>query len=674
MNASTVSWQRWLWQRSTLVILLFAFLLLSLVWGGLYYKIRAEQQIEIEQAIKETSNFARAFEEHSLRTIRSADQTVLFLKYQYETDGAIISIPRYINEGRLTNQPFVLLSIAGENGDLLLSSQVPFVPSNLKDREHFFVHQKADTNQLFISKPVLGRSSGKWSIQMTRRINKPDKSFGGVVIVSVDLNYFTNFYRQVHLGDKSSIALVGFDGIVRARQAGEDHTAGQDLTGSALLQQIQTQESGSFIGEGALDPVKRIYSYHVLPDYPLAVVVGIAEEEVLASLHERIIAYYQVVGALTFILLLFICLLLLVIRRQKRTEMYLAAARDELEEKVKERTKQLFTVNGQLTGKNQELLEINTELQKEVHDREAAEGELKVKNVELENAYSELKNAQSQILHQEKMASIGQLAAGIAHEINNPLGFVLSNYETLEEYTKRLIEMIAALKKVAEEAGNQDPERLKQSLQNLSTLMKKKKIDYILTDIEPAFSESLEGLQRVGSIVKALRAFSRSDQSGSWEAYDLNEGIQSSLVVCRNEFKYIAAVDLQLGDIPLIQAVGGQINQVLLNLLLNAAQAITMKEGESIPWGKIVIETYVRDSFVCCSIRDNGSGIPEEIGQDIFNPFFTTKPVGSGTGLGLSISYDIIVNKHHGKISFTSKLNEGTQFLLELPLKQTEQE
>ena len=177
------------------LIVVFGVSLLCLIWAGVYYQLDNERQAELRSAIRDTANMARAFEEHTLRTINSADQAALFLKYQYEQEGREMDIPRYVRQGRFANLPFVLLGVIDEHGQFAVSNQVPFVPSNLKDREHFQVHLGVDKGDLFISKPVLGRSSGKWSIQMTRRANKPDGSLAGVVVVSVDPFYFTELFN-----------------------------------------------------------------------------------------------------------------------------------------------------------------------------------------------------------------------------------------------------------------------------------------------------------------------------------------------------------------------------------------------------------------------------------------------------------------------------------------------
>ena len=612
------------------MIVIFGLFLICLIWIGLFTKIEAEKELEKSSAIKETKNFARTFEEHTLRTIRGADQTVLFLKSEYEREGQAIDIPGYVKEGRFSSQPFVLMGVIDEKGLFAISNQVPFVPSNLSDREHFLVHVAKDSKQLFISKPVLGRSSGKWSIQMTRRINKPDGSFGGVVVISVDPLYFTEFYKELDLGPNSSVTLIGSDRIVRARQAGQNSEVGQDVRNSEFSELLEKSADGSFISRSAIDGVKRIYSFRSMKDYPLTVLVGVDEQAYYESLNERVQGYYIVAGLVTFAILVFTLGMLYAIRRKQSAEIALKDMLDSLEEQVDERTK-----------------------------------ELKRKNTELESAYSDLQSAQSQVIHQEKMASIGQLAAGVAHEINNPLGFTISNFETLKKYLAKIVDVLSAYRAFRCEVMEMDTARLQQKTEEIATLERQNKVEYILNDINTLFCETQDGLTRVGDIVKALRMFSRIDKQGAREDYDLNEGVRNSLIVARNEIKYIAEIREELAEIPLVSAIGGQINQVLLNLILNAAYAI--KEKGLPELGLITVRTYLTDGTVCCSIQDNGKGIPAEIQKDIFNPFFTTKPVGQGTGLGLSISYDIIVNKHQGKINFSSIEGEGTTFFIQLP-------
>lgn len=305
-------------------------------------------------------------------------------------------------------------------------------------------------------------------------------------------------------------------------------------------------------------------------------------------------------------------------------------------------------------------------IQHDVTQRKQMEEELLRNNSALTQALDVLKSTQSNLIQHEKFAGIGQLAAGVAHEINNPLGFVLSNFETLQKYTGRLSDMVKTYRELHKQVLEEQIPSLQDRAQQIFVLEKQKKLDYVLDDLEPIFGETAEGLSRVSNIVKALRLFSRVDQQGNYEEYDMNEGIRNSLTVARNEIKYVAEVTENLTKLPSIKAMSGQINQVLLNILINAAHSI--KANGSQVLGMITVSTYADDRFVYCSIADSGIGIPENIRNNIFDPFFTTKPIGQGTGLGLSISYDIIVNKHQGEILLESEVGKGSTFIIKLPV------
>ncbi len=280
--------------------------------------------------------------------------------------------------------------------------------------------------------------------------------------------------------------------------------------------------------------------------------------------------------------------------------------------------------------------------------------ELEKKHNELSEAYSELKQTQSQLLQQEKMASIGQLAAGVAHEINNPAGYILSNLGSLGKYVTRLTEFIEFQVEIIEQ--HHDAEAVEQLLEQ----RKKIKLDFILKDIKELTQESLEGCEQVRKIVQDLKGFSRVDQAEKQYA-NINECLESTLNIVWNKLKYKAKVEKDYGDIKPIECFPQQLNQVFMNLLVNAAHAIE-KEGI------ISIKTRQDDEFVYASISDTGCGIPPEYLNHIFEPFFTTKDVGKGTGLGLSIVYDIISKNHKGDITVDSKEGKGTTFTVKLPV------
>lgn len=312
------------------------------------------------------------------------------------------------------------------------------------------------------------------------------------------------------------------------------------------------------------------------------------------------------------------------------------------------------------------ILFINVE--RDITERKNMEDTLKKQNEEMQSTLSQLKTAQMKLIQQEKLAGIGQLAAGVAHEINNPLGFVTSNFTSLKNYVERLSTMVSEYRDLIKTAEDIEDPRLADGISSIHQLEREKKLDFILEDIKDLFIESKDGLERVSKIVTGLRTFARSDQDSSFQEYDLNAGIKNTLLIARNEIKYWAAVEEELGQIPMIDAIGSSINQVLLNIIVNGAQAIKEKKMDKL--GLIEIVTHADDEFVYCEIGDNGVGISEENQQKVFEPFFTTKPVGQGTGLGLGISYDIVVNQHHGELTLSSVIGFGTIFTIKLPIKQ----
>jgi len=272
---------------------------------------------------------------------------------------------------------------------------------------------------------------------------------------------------------------------------------------------------------------------------------------------------------------------------------------------------------------------------------------------ELERAYGELKATQAKIVQQEKMASIGQLAAGVAHEINNPIGFISSNLGTMRKYLERLEKHISYITETIETLPD---EKLRQ---NLLEHRKTLKIDYIFKDGRELVDESLDGAERVRAIVQNLKSFSRVDES-ECKAADINECLESTLKIVWNEIKYKANLVRDLGNLPPIRCFPQQLNQVFMNLLINASQAIDNQ-------GEIRVRTWQENNSVYASVGDTGCGIPEDVLHRIFEPFFTTKEVGKGTGLGLSITYDII-KKHQGEIFVESEPGSGTTFTVRLPI------
>jgi two-component system, NtrC family, sensor kinase len=284
--------------------------------------------------------------------------------------------------------------------------------------------------------------------------------------------------------------------------------------------------------------------------------------------------------------------------------------------------------------------------------------------IEVQKKTQEIKAAHAQLMQQEKMASIGHLAAGVAHEINNPMGFISSNLNTLNDYEveiRSLIEQYGSFLSSVKDVlvtGNHQPDTLKR-LEHITKFETDIDIGFILQDITNLIKESLEGAERIKRIIIDLKGFAHPGED-DLEFSDINKNFDSTLNVVWNELKYKANITKDYGDLPLVKCYPQQINQVFMNILVNAAQAID-------EMGEIRITTRSEGEQVRITISDNGSGMPEENLSKIFDPFFTTKEVGKGTGLGLNIAYNLI-KKHHGTIDVESTLGKGTTFSIRIPV------
>jgi two-component system NtrC family sensor kinase len=302
------------------------------------------------------------------------------------------------------------------------------------------------------------------------------------------------------------------------------------------------------------------------------------------------------------------------------------------------------------------ILEQNIELEKKVNERTQ---ELQESNITLESTLSDLKEAQSQLVDSEKMASLGQLTAGIAHEINNPINFVTSNIKPLELDINDLNEVI-------DRYGNLDLSGdIKKQITDIDSFKKQIDITYVREEIKSLLSGIGEGARRTAEIIRSLKNFSRLDEHDT-KPVDLNEGLDSTIVLIKSTFPAYLKLVKNYAVLPEVECLPGKINQVFMNLITNAVQAVQAKP-EHKSEENIFISTWVEDTNVKISIKDSGTGMPDEVKQKIFEPFFTTKDVGEGTGLGLSIVFRII-ESHGGSIDVNTKLNEGTEFIITLPI------
>jgi hemerythrin-like metal-binding protein len=317
----------------------------------------------------------------------------------------------------------------------------------------------------------------------------------------------------------------------------------------------------------------------------------------------------------------------------------------------------LFTL---LTERNRSLVAASEEVRKSHVALEAANQSLEIRVKErtrdLSETLSKLQQTQHRLVQSEKMAAVGQLAAGVAHEINNPVGFVTSNMSSLSDYVGQLFGLIDQYQATLSALPAEHRAALEAASKQID-------LDYLREDIPSLLKESREGLDRVKGIVTGLRDFSRADD-GQWVPTDLSQTLESALKIAGNAIKGNATVVKELAELPPVTCISSQISQVLVNLLVNAAQAVKAP-------GAITLRSGVMGESVWLEVSDNGCGMTEDVKRRIFEPFFTTKAVGQGTGLGLSITWEIM-QRHQGQIEVTSTPGVGTSFRLTLPIQHTE--
>ncbi|NTW48473.1 MAG: GHKL domain-containing protein [Chlorobiales bacterium] len=346
-------------------------------------------------------------------------------------------------------------------------------------------------------------------------------------------------------------------------------------------------------------------------------------------------------GGIVLALVNFVVLLFHFIGKLRERDDEIERYSQGLEEMVAARTKEL-------RQSQQQLIQLNENLEQMV-----------------ENRTKQLKESQTQLIQSEKMASLGQMVAGLAHEINTPLGYVRSNIEAIKETQDEVVMMTNQFELTQRKLVEGELDNLEETLKRNHVLLKNIKRNPAFQQSNLLLSGAIEGLDKIQDLILNLKNFSRLDEAEMKEA-DINNGIETALKIAHNVLKYRVMVTKEFSDLPMVRCYPAQLNQVFLNLLINAAQACENPKEQNYK-GHILIKTQNYEGKVIIEVTDNGCGIPEDKLPKIFEPFYTTKPVGKGTGLGLSIVYQII-ERHNGKISVSSKVGMGTTFRVELPV------
>ena len=590
----------------------FMLLILS-VWGGAVIQGRIDEFDTYRRAERDSSNLARIIAEQTARVIDDADHRLLFLCYEVARFGVnSLDLGGLLSNIAVGSDPVIQLSYININGSLVQSTveriQGAIV---LSDREHFLVHKEGRVSGLFISRPVFGRASGRWSVQLSRRISLSDGGFGGVVVASIDPFYFGRIFDSVNVGRDGIIAIIGRDGFLRARTVMDEAMMGMDVTIDPLFAAASTKSEGFLKVVSPFDNVLRLISFHSLPTYPLLVIVGFAENEFMAEtqIRKRILLYGA--GGMTILMLGAGVLVM----RQRRIQ---ECANANLERVVLERT------------------------------------------AEVRQSLTDLRDAQARAQQSQKMASLGVLAGGIAHEINTPIQFIGDNLTFIHESLDELksLFMRGGISRAGVTLENNDNSVATEDLS----------FEELIGEISEAIQESLGGIGRVRDTVRAIKMFSHP---GDVTLAPRNPAtlIETVIAVSRSAWKRAASLDVEIEpNLPFVLCHASDIDQVLLALVMNAAEAIEeqIKGG----MGTITIGARQIDQSVEFSVTDNGCGIPDNIREKIWELFFTTKPAGRGSGQGLAISYNIVTVIHGGTIGYENAVGgQGTRFFFTLPIK-----
>jgi two-component system, NtrC family, sensor kinase len=500
-------------------------------------------------------------------------------------------------------------------------------PANVADRKYF---QRAMAGQTNVSDPLISRAAKTPSIVIAAPI-RPDVSANpiGEIHSLVHLNRVAQAVNQVEYGDNSYAFALSSEGkaivhphaawISTLEQPALSLTQSPEPALAAIAQRMINQQQGIELVQ--LDGVLKYVVYLPLHEVDWSIALVIPRENVESPL--RLLNLLAgVIAVLSIMLITFLW------RMQAREQRQLKHSKAELEHRVAERT------------------------------------------AALSQALEELQRSQVQMVQSEKMSSLGQLVAGVAHEINNPVSFIYGNLEHADAYAQTLIQLI----KLYQQHHTPPYETIQQAIPA-------EQVEFIMADLPKVLSSMQIGAERIRDIVLSLRLFSRTDES-EVKAVDLHDGIDSTLVILQHRLKAIGdrlaiQVVREYGQLPLVECYAGQINQVFMNILSNAIDAVEEMATRHIHYqGQITIRTAVLDSpappgpnqWATITIIDNGTGMSAAVQQKMLNPFFTTKPVGKGTGMGLGISYQIITETHQGQFTWGSTPDHGTEFIIQIPL------
>ncbi|MBY0494706.1 MAG: PAS domain S-box protein [Cyanobacteria bacterium] len=656
---------------------IFGLVLIAIFWIVTTQRSLAERAEAQSSEMSKNANLALALDVQTNQLLTGIDHFLLLIKDQHEGATERLPLKRLVAPAFASLSSITFIGVTNEHGDVIESMQ-DFAPTNVIDREFFKVHQQADSRRLLISEPVLGRVSGRWAITLTRRINKPDGSFGGIAAISIEPRYLTQLFENTQLGASDVMSLVLTNGITLARRNGEEITFGTDISKSQLMIEQRERPIGTYVGPGGIDGQMRIFAYRTMADYPVITTVGTLERDALAAVGLRRRAYYVVAILLTLLVGGGVIAAVQLLARNERASHTLreqASLLDKAQDAilVTDLQRRLTFWNKsaeRLYGwtANEVLGKVVTELfypggdarevqqaYEDVVARGEWTGELQPhtksgRKVMIESRWTLVRDGagearsilsintdvtdrrqlEQQFYRAQRLESIGTLAGGIAHDLNNVLAPVIMGVGLLRDRLK------------------DDDSR----------------------DIIETISASA---QRGAEMVSQVLSFARGQEGKRVEIRPCDL-IADVVRIARDTLpKHIEIVTDVDPGLPPIFGDPTQCHQVLLNLCVNARDAMPNGGALRLSAETATFTPAASDSmpaaegaYVVIHVEDTGVGMPPQLLDKIFDPFFTTKEAGKGTGLGLSTSLTIVRN-HGGHIRVDSVLNSGSRFDVYLP-------
>ncbi len=675
------------------MLVLFCAVLIAAICAALGWELKADRERSLSRVMAANVNLARAFEEHVLRTLRTVDEHVTFIKSTYEKSRGALDLAGYARQRSVDPELVNILGIIDENGRLAQAS-AGFSRIDLHDREFFEHHEGADSGELHISKPLVGRTTGKWSIYLSRRINKPDGSFGGVAVAALDPRYLSDFFRRIDLGPNGVLTLVGRDGIVRARQSDDDVSSGQDVGSSRLITKLLPgAEAGEYIDTSRIDNVTRVFAFRAVRGYPLALVVGTSEKTALAPFRARTTVHLSIAAAAIIAILAGTALLLSQMNRQQRAARQLAlsearfrAVYDQAAVGIGE-----AAADGRWIGMNARLGHMlgyagdqwrGRTVWDHIHpeDHELGYDDMRrllaggSEGISVERRYVRLDgttfwvNLAISLVRAE--AAGAQYTIGVVEDItarkHSEFEAQALRNELEDRVARRTAELADANQRLESfsYSVSHDLRTPLRAISGFAQILARRHRQSLSEEGRHYMDNIVRASAQMGRLIEDLLAYSRLGRARmALKPIAIRPLIAEVLEQLESPAR-LSGASIQVDEaLPTVRGDESLLTQVFLNLIENA---LTYRHPGVAP--SIAIRARSEGSQVVLSVSDNGIGIPPEHFERIFGVFqrLHTQDQYPGTGIGLA-NVKKAVELLGGTVSVSSTPGEGSVFEVRLP-------